>query len=339
MMKFCPYCENLCEITAKQKNEIFKIRGEEIPIEVTVLECVTCRQEFAPTEMEEANFKKAYDTFRIRHRLLFPEEIAEIRSKYELSQRALSRLLGWGEITVHNYEAGALQDEAHNSVLKFIQSPHNMLALFRENRERLSPKEAEKLEEVLNRLLREEDRDRFQHVWEKQFCEFPVGSNTGNRKFDFDKFKNVVLFLLKENGWLWKTKLLKLLFYADFAYFRRQSISITGAQYVHLDLGPVPDNYEKFLERLHDLGAIAKEFAHFNGADYLGEKLVPLQDPDAALMSPHELRCIKFVSDYFRDYSASQISEYSHQEEAYKKSRHQEVIDYHFAGTLSIQLT
>jgi putative zinc finger/helix-turn-helix YgiT family protein len=337
MMKFCPYCENLRETSVKQKSEIFEIRGEEIPVEVTVLECGTCRQEFAPTEMEEANFKKAYDTFRTRHRLLFPEEMAAIRSKYELSQRALSRLLGWGEITVHHYEAGALQDEAHNSVLKFIRAPHNMLVLFRENRDRLSPKETEKLEEVLGRLLQEEDRDQYQHVWEKQFCEFPVGSNSGNRKFDFDRFKNVVLFLLKDNGWLWKTKLLKLLFYADFFYFQQKGISITGAQYRHIDLGPVPDHYDKFLERLQDLRAVAKEFVQFNGVDYLGEKLVALQDPETELFSPLELRCIKFISDYFRDYSASRISDYSHNEDAYRKTRHLEVIDYQFAHNLSIR--
>ncbi len=336
MTQFCPHCETLREVAEKHKDEIFKIRGEEIPVEVTLLECNTCHQEFAPTDMEESNFKKAYDIYRTRKRLLFPEEIATIRSKYELSQRALSRLLGWGEITVHNYEAGALQDEVHNSVLKFIQSPHNMRALFRENRDRLSPKEAEKLEEVLQRLLQEEDRDQYQHIWEKQFCEFPVGSNTGNRKFDFDKFKNVVLLLLKENGWLWKTKLLKLLFYADFAYFRQQAIAITGAQYVHLDLGPVPDNYEEFLEQMRNLGLIAREFARFNNADYLGEKLVTLQEPDTELFSPHELHCIKFVADHFRTYSASGISEHSHQEEAYKKTQHQEVIDYHFANVLSI---
>lgn len=336
MTKFCPHCEALREVTEKHKDEIFKIRGEEIPVEVTLLECNSCRQEFAPTNMEEINFKKAYDLYRTRHRLLFPEEIAAIRSKYELSQRALGRLLGWGEITLHNYESGGLQDEAHNSVLKFIQSPHNMRALFRENRDRLSPKEVEKLEEVLRRLLREEDRDQYQHIWEKQFCEFPIGSNTGNRKFDFDKFRNVALFLLKENGSLWKTKLLKLLFYADFAYFRQQAIAITGAQYVHLDLGPVPDNYEEFFEQMQNAGMIAKEFVRFNGVDYLGEKLVALQDPETNLLSPHELSCLKFVSNYFHDYSASRISDYSHQEEAYIKTRHQKLIDYHFAKTLSI---
>ncbi len=336
MTQFCPHCEELREVAEKHKDEIFKIRGEEIPVEATLLECNTCHQEFAPTDMEESNFKKACEIYRTRKRLLFPEEIAALRSKYELSQRALSRLLGWGEITIHHYEAGALQDEAHNSVLKFIQSPHNMRALFRENYDRLSPKEAEKLEEVLRRRLQEEDRDQYQHIWEKQFCEFPVGSNTGNRKFDFDKFKNVVLFLLKESGWLWKTKLLKLLFYTDFAYFRQQAIAITGAQYVHLDLGPVPEHYEKFLERLQDLGVMSKEFARFDNADYLGEKLVARQEPETDFLSAHELRCIKFVSDYFCKYSASRISEYSHQEEAYIKTRQQEVIDYHFANILSI---
>jgi len=48
------------------------------------------------------------------------------------------------------------------------------------------------------------------------------------------------------------------------------------------------------------------------------------------------MRCIKFVSNYFRDYSASRISDYSHRAQAYIKTRHQEVIDYHFAGALSI---
>ncbi len=91
MTKLCPHCETLREVAEKRKDEIFKIRGEEIPVEVTLLECNTCHQEFAPTDMEESNFKKAYDIYRTRKRLLFPKEIAAIRSKYDLSRRALSR--------------------------------------------------------------------------------------------------------------------------------------------------------------------------------------------------------------------------------------------------------
>jgi len=45
---------------------------------------------------------------------------------------------------------------------------------------------------------------------------------------------------------------------------------------------------------------------------------------------------MKFISDHFRNHSASGISDYSHREEAYLKTRHQELIDYHFANTLSI---
>jgi len=157
MTRFCPYCENLREVTARKKNEIFNIRGEEVPLETAVLECDTCHQEFAPTEMEEANFKKAYDIFRTRHRLLFPNEIAAIRMKYELGQQALSRLLGWGEMTMHNYETGALPDETHDRLLKLIKSPQNMLVLFQKNRERISPQDADELEEVLNSLLQEKE--------------------------------------------------------------------------------------------------------------------------------------------------------------------------------------
>ena len=86
--------------------------------------------------------------------------------------------------------------------------------------------------------------------------------------------------------------------------------------------------HEKLLERLQDLNCIEKEFIYLNGVEYPGEKLVARQEPKTDFLSAHELRCIKFVSDYFRDYSASRISEYSHREEAYIKTRHQTNYDF-----------
>ena len=43
---------------------------------------------------------------------------------------------------------------------------------------------------------------------------------------------------------IYKTKLNKLLFYSDFINYYLNGTSISGAKYVHLPYGPVPDSYK-----------------------------------------------------------------------------------------------
>lgn len=337
MQRFCPKCEAVREVTLKKRVEKHRLRKEEITIQAEVLKCQVCEEEFASTEIEEKNFKALYDLYRTKHNYLFPNDIASIRKKYGLSQRALSRLLGWGVITIYNYEAGALQDEAHNSVLKLIQSPKNMYHLYTANRGNLSKSEVVKLEGRLEELVRTEDDQEYQQLWEKKFCNYEMGLNTGNRPFDFDKFQNTVLWVIKENNGIWKTKLLKLLFYSDFLYFRKCGLSITGAQYVHIDLGPVPDNWGEYLEKMIKDKQIMREFRVIPNANCPGEKLRLGIEPDMNAFSPYELKCIRFVCQFFKRYSASQICKYIHKkEEAFKQTGHQEIISYEYAKTLSI---
>lgn len=337
MQRFCPNCEAIREVALIKRAEKFSLRKEEITIQAEVLKCEVCNEEFAPTELEEKNLKALYDSYRAKHNYLFPDDVASIRRKYGLSQRALSRLLGWGEITIHNYETGALQDEAHNSVLKFIQSPKNMYLLFKENRRNLPGSEVEKLEGKLKELIRTEDDQEYQQLWERKFCNYKMGLNTGNRPFDFDKFQNTVLLVIKENNRVWKTKLLKLLFYSDFLYFRKYKLSITGAQYVHIDLGPVPDNWGEYLEKMIKDKQIIRDFRVIPNANYPGEELQLGVEPDMKAFSAYELKCIRFVCQFFKCYSASKICEYIHKkEEAFKQTGYQEIISYEYADSLSI---
>jgi len=336
LKRFCPNCEAIREVALIKRAEKYSLRKEEITIQAEVLKCEVCNEEFATTELEEKNLKALYDSYRARHNYLFPDDVASIRRKYGLSQRALSRLLGWGEITIHNYEAGALQDEAHNSVLKFIQSPKNMYLLFKENRGNLSGSEVEKFEEKLKELIRTEDDQEYQQLWEKKFCNYKMSLNTGNRPFDFDKFQNTVLLVIKENYRVYKTKLLKLLFYSDFLHFREYKRSITGAPYVRIDLGPVPDNWEKYLEKMIDDELIIRDFVEIPNANNLGEELRLGIEPDMNVFTAYELRCIKFVCKYFKNYSGSTIYHYSHQEEACKQTGYGKIISYEYADSLSI---
>jgi len=74
-------------------------------------------------------------------------------------------------------------------------------------------------------------------------------------KFDNNKFKEAILFLLSQSpnktieG---KKKLAKLLYFADFNYFEAYEEPLTGATYRALPMGPVPDELEGAIKEMKE---------------------------------------------------------------------------------------
>jgi putative zinc finger/helix-turn-helix YgiT family protein len=156
---FCPYCEETTRFRLITKQETLPVMGEPVDYQARVRCCSACGGEYASTELEEENFQTAYTIYRRRHNLLTPEQIRAIREKYGLSQRNFSRLLGWGDITVHRYEAGALPDTAYNVMLVLIDDPLNALKVFMLNRNNLAPGVAEKLKKRIQELIGKSGRN------------------------------------------------------------------------------------------------------------------------------------------------------------------------------------
>ena len=71
-------------------------------------------------------------------------------------------------------------------------------------------------------------------------------ADTGN--LGLAKLFNAILFFCK--GRVLKTKLNKLLFYADFKHFKEYAVSITGARYARIPFGPAPDKYAFYFATL-----------------------------------------------------------------------------------------
>ena len=68
--------------------------------------------------------------------------------------------------------------------------------------------------------------------------------------------------------------------------------------------------------------------------NYEGEYIEPLSDLDLSLFSPEELETLESVTEFFRDFSTVEISNYSHEEDAYINTRDRDLISYDFADTL-----
>ncbi len=337
---FCPNCEEYTEATLGVEREVYNVRGEPIEIKAEVVICQKCGAKIFNEERDSRNLEKAYSHYRKVHNLLSADRIRTIREKYGLSQRALSRLLGWGEITIHRYENGAVQDNVHNSLLRFIEDPENMQKLFEANRNKLPSYTSAKLEKGIASFLQEDKEQTFQVCFERLVSHQHVDLTSGFKEYDLEKLKNMVLHLVKRLDGVLKVKLNKLLWYCDFLHFKETAVSIAGTKYVCLPYGPVPDNYELIIANMIHEGLLDKNEIPFDTTrGIVGEQLTALVEPQERIFSEQEIKVMNFVADTFRDYTSTGIKDKSHQETAYLKCQDGDIVSYEYAKELSLSLT
>ena len=327
---FCPQCKQVTEATLLSRKEHLPVLGEPVEYTARVYTCGTCKEEFTTPALEEQNFKRACDLYRKKHNLVTAKEIKAIRETYGMSQRCFGRFLGWGEITIHRYESGAIQDIVHNETLLLLKgSPENMRTIFELNRTNLSKREQQRVEERIKALIGGNKRKFLAALISKE----PI-IDSGYKTLDPEKLENLILYLLRNLKGVFKTKLNKLLWYCDFYHFKQYAVSLTGTRYQHLPYGPVPDNYDLYLWILATEKKIAGEEIIFN--DTSGEFFRALAQEDLSSFTDKELGTIRYVVRTLGKLTARDISARSHNEAAYRKTKQSEIIPYNFAGQLSI---
>lgn len=330
MRQICPNCEKETKINFVKNTERIEVRGEQIEVLSEYYACVECQEEFVNTKGVDS-LDMAYREFRRLHGMLQPEEIRDWRKSHGLTQKELSALLGWGEVSLCRYENGALQDEAHEKLFRLAMEPHNLLRLINDAPSALKD---EKRERIITELKAAESESyTLDRIFEEQLNAHSPSLFNGYQKFNMSKFTNAMLFLCTGGGQL-KTKINKLLFYTDFKCFKEFTVSLTGARYVHLPFGPVPDNYDILFAALRQRGEIS--IGEVAIGPYWGENIVSKNDPDISVFSTSELRVLSEVKEFFDNYNSSEIKDYSHEESAYQKTASGEIISYELAEELRI---
>ncbi|MCR4280599.1 MAG: helix-turn-helix domain-containing protein [Candidatus Komeilibacteria bacterium] len=186
-------------------------------------------------------------------------------------------------------------------------SRHQYMAVERGNRE-LSLDEAEKICDIFG---------------------ISMPSLTKATEPNYEKYKQMILALLStpvsEDGKIPKTKLAKLLYLSDFAWFYENLESMSGMQYLRREYGPVPDPYFRALAELEDEGKIKIDHKGdamliFLGAGAVHEKL--------NLMDEKEIELMRKISLKWKDKRTPEIVSFTHQQLPYKLCSPDEVIPY-----------
>ena len=128
-------------------------------------------------------------------------------------------------------------------------------------------------------------------------------------EFNEDKFKELILYIAqecKDHPFFGATKLNKLLFYSDFIAYAQLGHSITGAEYMALEWGPVPKRLVPVREEmLFDDEIIIEERG-------LQKRVVPQRAPDQEQFAPEERKIVNNVVELLRYRDAETITELSH---------------------------
>jgi len=333
MLKYCEICGKEVDTKVITKKEKYKVCGEDVEVEAQVLVCIECGEEFYCEELDNATLMNAYNEYRRRHKLLFPEDIKKIREQYGLSQRSFAKLLNWGDKTICRYENGSIQDKAHNSLLLFLREPVNMMTYLTENDIVIEQRKKDKLLATVNKLEQDRDYRINSHFFDVFFSRIPCEEN-GYKSFDYEKLCAMVLFYANKKNELLKTKLMKLLNYSDMLYYKENGTSISGMKYANLPYGPVPDHFELILEMMEEDHIIHVDV--FCDGSYEKCKIVAERKVPKGVLSDTEMKVLKRIYEKFKDFGAAEISEYSHKEIGYKTMKPGEYISYAYAKDIHL---
>jgi hypothetical protein len=158
---------------------------------------------------------------------------------------------------------------------------------------------------------------------------------SGYRNPNFEKFTEMVVYF-SEHIKPYKTKMNKLLFYADFLMFKETCFSISGMRYNAINMGPVPHNFQSIFEYLANKDEIDINYSEFSNGGF-GEQFIARSDRpfNSSLFNEMELDVLKKIVATFKTTTTNDIIEISHLEKAWKENEQaKNVISYEYAFEL-----
>lgn len=152
-----------------------------------------------------------------------------------------------------------------------------------------------------------------------------------NFKFEPDKLKNILLYVLEKCGGkpnLGETVLFKLLYFIDFDYFEEMGRPITGLNYVHRQFGPVPDSKEycavvEKMVKSNQLKIFMQEYY-----DLTQKRYVALTNYEEESLCLKEIKVIDSIINRLSDLNARKIEDYVHEDAPWKLTNDGQTIPY-----------
>lgn len=336
MKVYCPYCKKEVEYKI-EKRELKEFRGIEVNTFENVAICNECNQDLYVNKIEDENNEKIYKIYREKANIIKAEDIVKLREKYDISQRELTAILGFGKMTINRYERGGLPTKSQSDYIKLlIENEDRFIEKVKEAYENnnITEKTYKKIvsegqeENISKKRVQENIRRYLKEVLNRK----PDIYN-GYKSLDLEKVENIISYIASKVKNLTITSLNKYLWYIDMLSFNKRAVAITGLTYQNQKFGPTIV-YKKYDElSLLDDKYQREDIETENGNT---TKIISNENFNLDKINDSEKEIIDTIIKLLKNKKVTDISEMSHREDGWKKTKSLEKISFEYAMNLNI---
>ena len=336
MKVYCPYCKKEVEYKI-EKRELKEFRGTQVNTFENVAICNECNQDLYVNKIEDENNERIYKIYREKANIIKAEDIVKLREKYDISQRELTAILGFGKMTINRYERGGLPTKSQSDYIKLlIENEDKFIEKVKEAYENNNITEktykkivAEGQEENISKKRVQENIRRYL----KEVLNRKPDIYNGYKSLDLEKVENIISYIASKVKNLTITSLNKYLWYIDMLSFNKRAVAITGLTYQNQKFGPTIV-YKKYDElSLLDDKYQREDIETENGNT---TKIISNENFNLDKINDSEKEIIDTIIKLLKNKKVTDISEMSHREYGWKKTKRLEKISFEYAMNLNI---
>ncbi len=232
--------------------------------------------------------------------------IKHLRDKYGYSQQELADRIGVSRQTINSYEKGGSLS---------VQSVQKLAKCFGVSES-----------DILNGHLPEElSYNVIPAKTQKEAPQMRISIPQEN----ITKFKEVFLYIINKIGSKYnvgQTVLYKILYFIDFDYYEKYEEQLIGAKYIKNTYGPTPVDFAKIVREMQQAGDCVEVKSKYFEHDQT--KYLPRRKADISCLSGRELEHINLTIKKYADWSATELSDYSHKDVPWLAADNKGIIDY-----------
>jgi len=338
MRVYCPYCKEEVEYKI-EKRDVKEFRGIELNTFENVAICKKCNNDLYLNELEDKNNKRIYNLYREKTDIVKPQDIVNLREKYNISQRELTAILGFGKMTINRYERGGVPTKSQSDYIKLlIENENEFIKKVKEafENENISQKTYAKIvmRDNENTVSKADIQDIFRRYINSGLCREPDIYN-GYKKFDLELVENIISYIGSKVQNLTITSMNKYLWFIDMLSFKQRGVGITGLTYQKQQYGPtiIDKKYE-------EISILDDKYIRINYEDETGTKTIITSNNnyDLSKLQENEIKIINTIIKILKDKNVSDISNMSHDEDGWKKTKKLENISFEYAMNLKINI-
>jgi putative zinc finger/helix-turn-helix YgiT family protein len=310
------------EMIKMTKEDVIIFRKESLPILYHYYFCEDSKEEFTDEILENLNLNQVYNQYRAKYNLPFPDQIKAIREQYGVNQTKMADILGFGVNVYRQYENGEIPSISNGRLIQLAADPAEFKKLLTASRI-MDHSPLDNVRKKIEALIAA--KDDFHVNGLPQYL--MTGSNdgiasvfTGYKTPSLKKLIEMTVYFAEKLK-PWKTKLNKLLFYADFLHYKKTGFSISGTEYIAIQMGPVPYNFSSIFEYAAANDHVDITYQEFQSGG-IGESFTPHHNRafDPSLFDAEEIATLNTIFTQLGKASTSDIIRLSHEEAAWAEN-------------------